>query len=143
MEQKIIWILLSIIGIISSLNSCITEKVYMVRFEFSNATSHDIVIKSYYETDDSVWIKIEDSLRGNSSFQEQTPLPLGKKDVIALRDSVILVFDGIRSSSFKGSTDTPTNLNMVNLSAYKEKSISDEVKLFTYKFTEEDYLNAK
>ena len=143
MQQKHIWMLLLVTGILSSQYSC-KEKDPLVyeTFKFFNNSDHPITLKAYY-LDVENWNEFDDSIEiGGELIQETEMINGSRTDAFSLADSVQVIFNNTKKSTFVASVYT-SEFNILSLRNYSIEEQSDERNLYSYIFTQEDYLNAK
>jgi hypothetical protein len=143
MQQKHIWMLLLVAGILSSQYSC-KEKDPLVyeTFKFFNNSDHPITLKAYY-FDVENWNKFVDSIQIGGELIQETEMIFGSRtDAFSLADSVQVIFNNTKMSTFVASVYT-SEFTILSLRNYSIKEQSDERNVYSYIFTQEDYLNAK
>ena len=135
--------LLLVTGILSSQYSC-KEKDPLVyeTFKFFNNSDHPITLKAYY-LDVENWNEFDDSIEiGGELIQETEMINGSRTDAFSLADSVQVIFNNTKKSTFVASVYT-SEFNILSLRNYSIEEQSDERNLYSYIFTQEDYLNAK
>jgi hypothetical protein len=143
MQQKHIWMLLLVTGILSSQYSC-KEKDPLVyeTFKLFNNSDHPITLKAYY-FDVENWNEFDDSIEiGGELIQETEMINGSRTDAFSLADSVQVIFNNTKKSTFVASVYT-SEFNILSLRNYSIEEQSDERNVYSYIFTQEDYLNAK
>jgi|GEM_PF-1541205 hypothetical protein len=143
MLQKHIWTLLLITGILSSQCSC-KEKEAIVydTFKFYNNSEHLVTIKAFY-FDIDTWNEFVDSIEIDGELIQETEMIYGSRtDAFSLADSIQIIFDDTRKSTFIASVDT-SEFNILSLRNYSITKQSDERNVNNYNFTLEDYNYAK
>jgi len=142
MKQKIIWMQLLLIGILSSLSSCTKESdnSYYEKYVFINNSKHAIVIESYTRIDED-YVKNINSIPIDSSLVQEIEILFGSKTgIVALSDSVEIFFDSTKYNWFL--PNSKSEYNVLDRDNYLMDKLSDNHVKYTYVFTENDYNNA-
>lgn len=143
MEQKIIWMQLLLIGILSSFQSCDkgeVDKVYYEEYYLINNSDYNIVIESYNKTDDGYnsnnYTLIQDSI-----LYQKLELNFGSTSgIISYADSVVIRFGGSKEISF--TPDIQSTYNILDKSNYTENKKSENNREYSYTFTNDDHDNS-
>lgn len=143
MEQKIIWMHLLLIGILSSFQSCDKgedDKVYYEEFYFINNSNYEITIEAFNKMDDN-YSNNTYSLSKDSTFHQKLELNFGSiTGVVPYSDSAVVNFgDSIKASFLP---DTQSSFNILNKSNYTVNKKSENHHEYRYVFTNDDYDNA-
>jgi len=143
MEQKIIWMQLLLIGILSSFQSCDkgeVDKVYYEEYYLINNSDYNIVIESYNKTDDG-YNSNNYTLNQDSTLCQKLELNFGSTTgIIFYADSVVLRFGGSKEISF--TPDTQSSFNIIDKRNYTVNEKSENKREYSYTFTNDDYDNA-
>lgn len=143
MEQKIIWMQLLLIGILSSFQSCDkgeVDKVYYEEYYLINNSDYNIVIESYNKTDNG-FNSNNYTLNQDSTLYQKLELNFGSTTgMISYADSVVIRFGGSKEISF--TPDTQSTYNILDKSNYTENEKSENNREYSYTFTNDDYDNA-
>lgn len=143
MQQKNIWTMLLIIGTLSSQLCCIEKDPLLFEtYKFFNHSEHSIILKAYY-FDIEDYDEFVDSIEIGGELIQETEMIFGSKtDAFALADSIQVVFDDKKMATFIASVDT-SKFNILSPRNYELETPSDDRNIYSYYFTQEDYLNAK
>ncbi|HIP48528.1 MAG TPA: hypothetical protein EYG92_06130 [Lutibacter sp.] len=142
MQQKIIWIVVLTFGILISFQSCKknTDGVSIEEFYYINNSDYDIVINAFNNTD-SGYIGNTYNLPVNGDFSQEIESMFGSKTgVVALCDSVSVVFGSNRIEHFLPNTES--FFNILNHNNYEYFKKDKNHNSYTYSFTNDDYENA-
>jgi len=143
MEQKIIWIQLLLIGILSSFQSCDKEdvdKTYYEEYYLINNSNYKIVIEAYNKTDDG-YNSNNFNLKKDSTLYQKLELNFGSTTgIIVYADSVVVRFGDDKKISFL--PDKQSSFNILDKSNYTVNKKSENHHEYTYIFTNDDYNNA-
>lgn len=142
MVQKIIWMLLLLIGILSSFQSCIkTDNAFIEKYNFVNKTVYQIDIEAFNRIDNGYYISTYNIPKDSSLFQVIDLDSGSKTGIIAHSDSVSIIFGNTKILSFLPNTESP--FNILNRNNYAVISIDENHHEYTFVFNEEMYNNAK
>lgn len=142
MGQKIIWMQLLLIGILSSFQSCNTEidGVLDEEYYFINNSDYDIGIKAISKIDNEIYSSTY-SIDVDSTFIQEIDIMFGSvTGIIAYSDSVVLEFGDVKEISFLPNSGSAYNILNKNNYATTNKE-KNRVK-YSYTFTNEDFENA-
>ena len=142
MQQKIIWKAVLIIGIHISLLSCkkTIDKNQYEEFYYINNSTYDLSINVYNKIG-AEFIVNTYTIDVNDDLSQETEFISGSKTgIIALCDSVTVVFGNERISRFVPSSVSP--FSILDLNNYFFLKKNSNRNSYTYTFTEEDYQNA-
>ena len=142
MQQKTIWKAVLIIGILIGLMSCkkTIDKNQYEAFYYMNNSTYDLSINVYNKIDAEFTVNTY-TIHVNDELSQETELMSGSKTgIIALCDSVTVVFGNERISHFVPSSVSPFSILDFNNYLFVKKSSNRNS--YTYTFTEEDYQNA-
>ena len=134
--------LLLITGILSS-QSCKEKDVLIYdEYRYINNSENRITLKAYY-FDVVNWNEFIDSIEVGSELIQKTEMINGSRtEAFGLADSIQVIFDDKKMATFIASVDT-SEYNILSFKNYSIDEQSSERKIYTYVFSEEDYLNAK
>lgn len=142
MGQKIIWMLLLAIGILNS-TSC-SKKVdnsYIEEYVYTNNSDYKITIESYTKLGED-FHRSTYSILKDSTLRQKIELTFGSKTgIVALSDSVVVIYDNARKKSFLPMTES--SFNILNHENYSIVSNSDNYILYSYYFSESDFEEAE
>ena len=143
MEQKIIWMQLLLIGILSSFQSCDkgeVDKAYYEEFYFINNSNYELTIEAFNKTDDD-YVKNIYILKKDSTFHQKLELNFGSiTGVVAYSDSAVVNFgDSIKAIFLP---DTQSYFNILDKSNYTVNKKSENHHEYRFVFTNDDYDNA-
>ncbi|NOU17112.1 MAG: hypothetical protein HOO91_06090 [Bacteroidales bacterium] len=140
MAQRTIWMQLLLIGILSSFQSCkkvdrsfieeynlINKTEYQIDIEVFNRIDHGYYKSTYNIPKDSVWVQKIDLDSGS------------KTGIIALADSVSVIFDNTKILNFLPYTESP--FNILNQNNYDLIEIKENYHKYTFVINEEMYNN--
>lgn len=142
MQQKTIWKAVLIIGILISLISCkkTIDKNQYEEFYYINNSTYDLSINVYNKIGAEFTVNTY-TIHVNDNLSQETELMSGSKTgIIALCDSVTVVFGNERISHFVPSSVSPFSILDFNNYFFVKKGSNRSS--YTYTFTEEDYHNA-
>lgn len=142
MEQKTIWIIVLIFGILISFHSCKekTDEVSIEEFYYINNSDYDIVINAFNNTDNGN-IDNTFNILTNSDFSQEIDIMFGSKTgIVALCDSVSVIFGNNRIVHFIPNTESSFNILIHDNYEYLKKD--ENRNSYTYIFTNDDYENA-
>ncbi|MGJ3233481.1 hypothetical protein [Marivirga sp.] len=134
---------LLIIGILSSLLSCIsqTDESFYEAYEFVNRSNYKIVIQSYTKIDEEYSLT-DYSIFQNDTLTQEFELMFGSKTgIIAYSDSLRIIYRGERASGFL--PEDPSTFNILNKENYSREEISKNYTNYQYEFSEDDFENAE
>ena len=143
MQQKTIWKAVLIIGILIGLISCkkTIDKNQYEEFYYMNNSTYDLSINVYNKLDAEFTVNTY-TIHVNDELSQETELMSGSKTgIIALCDSVTVVFGNERISHFVPSSVSPFSILDFNNYFFVKKGSNRSS--YTYTFTEEDYHNAE
>lgn len=143
MVRKINWMPLLLFGILSSMLLGCNEDVdkkYIEEYYFVNKCDYDIAIETLTKIN-SEYVKIVYELPKDSIlFQEKDISLAGEAGIVALSDSLSVIFgNNKRISSY---TYTESSFNLLNLNNYEHIKIEEYRFKNTYTFSNLDYENA-
>jgi len=137
MAQKITWMQLLIIGLISSIFLSACEKKVdnqiISDYIFSNQSNHTIQLHCFFAGIDSTY-----SLNKSNTFKISEDLMTGASFIIVRADSVKVVYDSIKYQIF----NRISNDGVLNLNNYDYTEITKNHHEYTFIFNEEMYNNA-
>jgi len=142
MEQKITWMRLLFIGMLSSLLSCKSETdgVRYEEYRLINNTNYTLYIESFTRIDDD-FINTPKIINPNDSLLQEIELFFGSKTgIVSLSDSVHVNYDSLRYINLTPLTDT--KFNILDFGNYEQKIISAKRTRYIYRFTDDDFNNA-
>lgn len=148
MEQKRIWTLLLLIGVLSSVLTSCTEadvdKAYYNDMYYVNETNHELYIEMYQYINESVdTLKYVYFINKGDAFYQEIELNMGARNgEIIYADSCVIKFDNERIASFDYHTNRESAFHLMNHENYTFEEISDNRDKYTYTFTEADFENA-
>lgn len=148
MQQKIKFMRLLVIGILSSLVSCSTQVDgwYVSEYNLVNKTGSDVFIESFlFNTgrtgNDTIFRNVY-TIRNDSVLIQQIELFFGNiTGIVALSDSLSITLGENYNVQFL-PYDTVSPFNILNSSNYEIERVSDSYEKLTYTFTEDDVSNA-
>lgn len=142
MQQKTIWVAVSIIGILISALSCKKDidKAQYEEYYYVNNSNYAITITVFNKKGDG-FLETSYSMAANGVLSQELELFSGSiTGLIPLCDSVTIVFGTDRISHFVPGSSS--DFSILNLNNYLYLKKSDNRRSYTYTFTEEDYQNA-
>jgi hypothetical protein len=141
MTQKIIWMQLLLIGILSSFQSCKkTDNAFIENYVFINSTGYQIEIEAYNRIDNGYY-KTAYYLPNDSSLYQEIDISFGSiTGIIAHSDSVSLKFGNSKIIGFVPTTNSPYNI--LDHSNYDLIKIDENHYEYTFEFNEEMYNSA-
>ena len=143
MQQKIKFMRLLVIGILSSLASCNIQidGRYIREYYLINETGLDIQIKTFIGDGDELYVT-DFSLPKDSVFFQSADIFMGNRDgILAEADSLSIRFGDMYDAQFS-LADTVSKFNLLNSNNYEIERIKDNYEKLTYTFTEADVNNA-
>ncbi len=143
MGQKIIWMQLLLIGILSSFQSCDngeTDKVSYEEYYFINNSDYDIGIKAISKIDNEIHSSSY-SIAVDSTFIQEIEIMFGSvTGIIAYSDSVVLEFGNVKEINFLPNSESAYNI--LNKNNYTTTNKENNRVKYSYTFTNEDFENA-
>ena len=89
------------------------------------------------------WNEFVDSIEiGGELIQETEMIHGSRTEVFGLADSIQVIFNDRKMATFIASVDT-SKYNILSFKNYSIEEQSGKRNVYTYIFSEEDYLNAK
>lgn len=138
MVRETIWMLLLVIGILSSLQSCDenVDKRVIHSYVYNNNSDYDINIQTFnYMTDTIVVSRY--NVKKDSVFSQEVDLMFGSvTGIISYGDSAVITFnDRFQNFTLKDTS----KFNILNLDNYSHIEISNNHDEYLYYFTNKDY----
>lgn len=142
MLQRIIWMQLFLFGILSSFSSCKKQvDAYLIHeYHFKNDSNYGIAIDVYNRNENN-FVKNSYNITKGIFFSQQLDLMFDSKiGIIALSDSVVIIFEKNKKATFCSNTDS--KFNILKEDNFIKSNKSNKHVIFTYTFTDNDYNNA-
>lgn len=142
MKQRVIWMPLLIIGILSSFQSCKkhVDSYLIHEYQYKNNSNYGVTVDVYNKVDRN-FLKNSYNIPKGAEFTQQLDIMFDSKTgIIELADSVELFLDNNKKVNYGITTDS--KFNILKEENYVKLKKSDKHVIFTYVFTDEDFNKA-
>lgn len=143
MKQRIMWMPLLLIGILSSFHACNKKDVdntYFEEYYYYNNSDYDVNIEAITKIDNSLVTNSYNIVVGSSFFQEREIVFGSVTGIIACSDSLVVKFGNSRQISYVPDTVSP--FNILNRDNYEFTKVNENRVKYIYALTNEDFENA-
>lgn len=143
MKQKAILKTILLFGLITFLASCgetIVEEVAYKNYVFNNNSTYDIEIEGHTNGVEYIFpIGVGETLSQRITLNSLD----NTNDKIITMDSITIIFDNNRISTFYQGINTSSPYNIFVIDNYTTTQVNDSESKHEYNFTIEDYENAQ